>query len=72
MRRYVEYGVLAAAILTLIYLAIAFFVQGYINIQTILLCIAGGIVTGAVVTFLFIHFSPGLYIPEGEEDSYIN
>lgn len=72
MKRYIEYGVLAAAILTLIYLLITYFIQGYVNIQTILLCLGAGIVTGAVVTFLLIQFAPGFYIPEGEEDSYIN
>ncbi len=72
MKKYIEYGVLSAAILTLVYLVISYFVQGYLNLQTIFLCIGGGIVTGVVITILFIQFSPGLYIPEGEEDSYID
>lgn len=72
MKRYIEYGALAASILTLVYLVITYFVQGYINLQAILLCILGGLVTGAVVTFLFVQFAPGFYIPEGEEDSYID
>lgn len=71
MRRYVEYGLLSAAILTLVYLVVTFFVQGYLNVSAIFLCIAAGIVSGVVIAVLFIYFAPGEHIPEGEEDRYI-
>lgn len=72
MKRYFEYGGAVAALLTLIYLIVAFVNGLTINITAIFLCIAGGIVTGIVVSLLLIYFSPGEYIPEGEEDNYIN
>lgn len=72
MRKFVEYGVLAAAVLTLVYLIITFFVQGYLNISTVFICIGAGIVTGIVVVILLHIFAPGEPILEGEEDKYIN
>lgn len=71
MKRYFEYGALAAALLTLIYLIAAFFNGLTINISAILLCIGGGIIAGVIVSLLLIYFSPGEHIVEGEEDNYI-
>lgn len=71
MRRYVEYGLLSAAVLTLVYLIVTFFIQGYLSVSAIFLCIGAGLVTGGVITILFIYFAPGEHIPEGEEDRYI-
>ncbi len=72
VKRYFEYGALSAAILTLIYVVMTFFIQGYIGITSIFLCVAAGIITGVVIAMLLIYFAPGEAIPEGEEDSYIN
>ncbi len=71
MKRYIEYGILAAAIFTLVYLAVSFFTGVNISIIAILLCIGGGALSGALVAGLLIFFSPGEVIPEGEEDNYI-
>lgn len=72
MRRYFEYGAFTAAILTLIYL-IASLLNGLtINLMAIFLCIAGGLITGFIVSILLIYFSPGEHIREGEEDNYIS
>ncbi len=72
MRRYIEYGALSAAVLTLVYLIVTYLFQGYFSVSVIFLCIAGGVVSGVVVAMLFAYFAPGLHIPEGDEDSYIN
>lgn len=71
MKRYLELGALTAALLTLIYLAIAFFIGVSIDIGTIGLSLFGGIFTGAVVVFLLFIVAPGKAILEGEEDNYI-
>lgn len=71
MNRFLEYGVFTAAVLTLIYLVLAFVTGATITVVTILLAILGGAVSGLVVTLLLSHFSPGEVIPEGEEDKYI-
>ena len=72
MKRYIEYGALGAALLTLLYIGLAFYLQRYMNITTIFLCIGGGLISGVAVALLTAYFAPGVYIPEGEEDSYIN
>lgn len=72
MRRYIEYGITTAAILTFIYIIAAYFTGVTINIKSIFMCIGGGIITGAVVSFLLLLFSPGVAILEGEEDNYIS
>lgn len=71
MKRFIEFGVLAAALLTLAYLIITFFVQGYLNLSTIFICIGAGVVTGIIVVILLNIFAPGKPILEGEEDKYI-
>ncbi|MGL1891103.1 MAG: hypothetical protein OCD02_05715 [Spirochaetaceae bacterium] len=72
MRRFLEYGALSAALFTLCYIGITFFTSVTINLTSIALCICGGLVAGIVVSALFYFFSPGDFIPEGEEDKYIN
>lgn len=72
MRRYFEYGALSAALLTFIYLLIAFLSDVVINFQVIGICIAGAIVTGVFISIAFYVFSPGEAILEGEEDNYIS
>ena len=71
MRKYLEYGALSAAILTFCYLLIAFFTDIIVNLQTVGLCLLGGIVTGAFISLALYFFSPGEAILEGEEDKYI-
>ncbi len=71
MRRYIEYGAFAAALLTLIYLVAAFFNGLTINLIAIFMCLGGGLVAGIIVSILLIYFSPGEHILEGEEDNYI-
>lgn len=71
MKRFVEFGVFGAAILTLIYLVLAFVTGVSITIVTVLLAVLGGVVSGLIITFLSSHFAPGEVIPEGEEDKYI-
>jgi len=72
VKRFFEYGVLGAALLTLIYIGLAFYFQRYMNLSTIFLCIGGGLISGVAITLLTAYFAPGVHIPEGEEDRYIN
>lgn len=72
MKRYFEYGALSAAVLTFIYLLIAFFSDVTINLQAVGICIAGGLLTGLFISLALYHLSPGEAIMEGEEDNYIN
>lgn len=71
MRRYLEYGAFSAALLTLVYLVIAFVTDITVNLQAIGICIAGGLLTGLFITIILCYFSPGEAILEGEEDNYI-
>ena len=72
MRRYFEYGALSAAVLSVIYITVSFFSQGYLDLSSILLSILGAVVSGLILGGLFVLFAPGEHIPEGEEDNYIN
>lgn len=72
MRRCFEYGALSAAILTFVYLLIAFLSDVVLNFQVIGICLAGGVLTGLFISIAFYVFSPGEAILEGEEDNYIN
>lgn len=72
MKKYFEYGILTGLVLTLIYIGVAFFTGLTINLTAIFLCLAGGLVTGLVVSLLLLYFSPGEVIKEGEEDDYIS
>lgn len=71
MKKYIEYGVFGAAILTLIYLVLAFVTGVSITVTTVLLAVLGGLISGLIITLLSSHFAPGEVIPEGEEDKYI-
>ncbi len=71
MRRFFEYGLFSAAILCLVYFLVALFTGVAITITTLLLCVAGSILSGLLVAVLLIIFSPGKHIKEGEEDHYI-
>lgn len=71
MKRYWEYGLFIAALLTLICLVVAFFSGLTINLTVIFISIAGGFIAGLIVAVLMIYCSPGEHIPEGEEDNYI-
>lgn len=71
MRRYFEYGVLAASILTLVYLIIAFLNNVVFDLQTVGLCVLCGIATGFFISLALYFLSPGEAILEGEEDKYI-
>ena len=72
MKRYFEYGALSASVLTIVYITVSFFYQGYLDLSSILLSILGAVVSGLIVGALFVLFAPGEHIPEGEEDNYIN
>lgn len=72
MRKYFEYGVGLGAILTLFCLIGAFFSGISINLPIIGIALASGVIFGLLIALLFIRFSPGETIKEGEEDEYIH
>ena len=71
MKRNTERGLLFGSILTVVSIIGDYFIQGYINLQSIGISIIAGIISSVIISIVFITFSPGEVIPEGDEDKYI-